>query len=218
MYKLKKYLLLFFLVILIAFVFWGSISLQNAFYNTIDFFKGYLGENKILGLAIFAGLAAVSAIFSPFSSIPLVPIAIVIWGTVTTFAILGIGWFIGDIIAYFIGSYAGHSIIEKLFFFKEINDYVKKIPRKAEFWLVLFFRLAMPSEIGGYVLGVIHYHFGKYLLATFLAEMPFALIAVYAGEAFLKKEPVFFLALIIVVAILVATAFYATHKRQISQN
>ena len=43
------------------------------------------------------------------------------------------------------------------------------ISAKATFPLVLLFQLAVPSEIPGYVLGALRYHFGKYLAARAIA-------------------------------------------------
>ncbi|MEK7097871.1 MAG: hypothetical protein AAB906_03425, partial [Patescibacteria group bacterium] len=65
----KERLFLIFLLLFIVFIFWSSLSLQDLFYDSLDFFKDYTEGNKILGMTVFFSLAAISAMLSPFSSV-----------------------------------------------------------------------------------------------------------------------------------------------------
>ena len=53
----------------------------------------------------------------------------------------------------------------------------------------------MPSEIPGYVLGILRYKFPLYLTALAITELPYALAAVYLGESFLKGQSLIFILL-----------------------
>lgn len=209
MNNIRKYFSIFLFVVIAAFIFWGSLSLQKIFYEIVFFIEDYAEQNKILAIAVFVGLAALSAILSPFSSAPLAPIAVMIWGSAAAFAMLFSGWLIGDIIAYLIGRYGGRLLTEQFIDFNKIENYSAQIPAKMKFWLVFLFRLTAPSEIGGYVLGVLRYYFGKYFLATFLAELPFALLTIYASEAFINQKTTTFIVLILMMFILISATFYA---------
>jgi uncharacterized membrane protein YdjX (TVP38/TMEM64 family) len=213
-YKINKKILftvLFFIII--AFVFWSSVTLQSLFYNSVDFLGKYIDQNRILGTVIFIGLAAVSALFSPFSSVPLIPAGIVIWGSNIVFFLLVSGWLIGDLIAYLIGRFARRAIVTRFVPQEKLDYYKEMISKKARFWFVLLFRFALPSEITGYALGIIRYHFGKYLLATILVEIPFAFLTVYSGEAFIKGNAVLFVSLILFAGAVVYLTLYYFRKK-----
>ncbi|MEK7482055.1 MAG: VTT domain-containing protein [Patescibacteria group bacterium] len=217
MNNIRKYFSIFLFIIIAAFIFWGSLSIQEIFYEIVFFIEDYAYQNEILAIAVFVGLSALSAIVSPFSSAPLAPIAVMIWGSTAAFTMLFSGWLIGDIIAYLIGRYGGRLLVEQFVDFNKIENYLAQIPVKIKFWLVLLFRLTAPSEIGGYVLGVLRYYFGKYFLATFLAELPFALITIYASEAFIDQKITIFVALIFAMLVLMSATFYA-FRHQIKKH
>lgn len=208
----KKDLLKAAVVIVIAILFWSSFFLQKAFDNATSFIEEIIIGRQIAGAALFILLAALSAMLSPFSSIPLVPFAIVIWGEITTFLFLWGSWALGGVISYVIGRYAAYPIFKHFTPFGKIEYYRKKIPEGFEFIFILLFRLALPSEIPGYVLGVLRYHFWKYFLATLLAELPFGIIAIYASNAFVYKRPGLFASLVILSLLIVVVMFYFLHK------
>lgn len=209
----RSYLLIVALIAAAALLFFAPFWLADALLKTASFFETYVEKHEILGVAVFIALAALSAILSPFSSVPLVPIAVMIWGSFFTFIMLFSGWLIGDVSAYLIGRFAGYPLMKRLTVFEKIEHYKSQISGKAEFWLVLLFRFAAPSETAGYVLGVLRIYFGKYFPATFLAELPFALITVYASEAFIRQDLILFMVWIAVLLILASAAFYLFHKR-----
>ncbi|MBU4455480.1 VTT domain-containing protein, partial [Patescibacteria group bacterium] len=197
-YKINKKILFTVLsVIIIAFVFWSSVTLQSLFYDSVGFLGKYIEQNRILGILIFMGLAAVSALFSPFSSVPLIPAGIMIWGGNIVFFLLTSGWLLGDLIAYSIGRFARRAVISRFVPQEKLDYYKEIISKKARFWFVLLFRFALPSEITGYALGIMRYHFGKYLLVTVLVEIPFAFLTVYSGEAFVKGNLLLFTSLVL---------------------
>ena len=74
------------------------------------------------------------------------------------------------------------------------------------FPLLLLFRLAMPSETG-YVFGLFRYDFCRYLLITFLAELPFAILIVYGSDAFIQTNWWSFAILFLVGVAIIALAY-----------
>lgn len=213
-YKIsKKTLIVLLSIIVLAFVFWSSITLQSLFYDSVGFLEKYIDQNRILGILVFMGLAAVSALFSPFSSVPLIPAGVVIWGGNIVFFLLALGWLIGDLIAYLIGRFARRAVISRFVPQEKLDYYKEMISQKAGFWFVLLFRFALPSEITGYALGIIRYHFGKYLLATVLVEIPFAFLTVYSGEAFIKGNLLLFTSLVLFSAAAIYLTLYYFRKK-----
>lgn len=209
----QRIFIFFLLIIITAFLFWSSFSLQNIFYETVFSIEEYASENQTFVAVIFIALAALSAMLSPFSSVPFVPAAVMLWGNVLTINFLLAGWLIGAVFAYFVGYYLGYPFLSQLSSFEKIKYYREKLPKKKEFLLILLFRFAMPAEIPGYALGIARYNFGKYFLATFLAELPFAIITSYASEALIVNKPAIFIGLVLLAFLIISLMFYFFHKR-----
>ena len=212
----QKNTILIALAIIVAVLFWYSAALQNAFYGAVEIIDKYMEQNYLLGASAFVGLAALSAFLSPFSSVPIVPAAVLLFGTWQTFVLLLSGWALGGIVGYGIGRYLGAPILGKFIFFKKINGYLNELPDQKEFGIILLFRLALPAEIPGYVLGILRFSFWKYILITLLAEAPFALITVYASEALVNLQPARFTALLVFGIVLFLGLLWA-FKRKIKK-
>lgn len=207
--KITSVFILVFLVLLL----WSSAAMQGSLYRVAALIELYFRAHQTIGIFAFIGLSALSAMLSPFSSVPLVPIAIIVWGSAWATAFLIIGWIIGHSMTYCVGYFVGHPMAEKLIPFDKVENYSHTFSKRSAFLLVLLFRLSMPAEIPGYVLGMVRYGFVKYFCATFIAEFPFAILTVYAGEAFLNKKPfILFSAAFIGVAV-ISIMFYFFRKQ-----
>lgn len=206
-----------FIIVFLVFLFWSSAAIQESFYHALAFIESYFRGHQTIGIFAFIGLSALSAMLSPFSSIPLVPVAIVLWGSAWATAFLIAGWIIGHIMTYYVGYFVGHPVAEKFIPFDKIANYSHKFSKQSEFLLVLLFRLAMPAEVPGYVLGMARYSFVKYFFATFIAEFPFAVLMVYAGDAFLNKKPLIMAAAAFIGVSIIAIMFYFFRK-QVSRH
>lgn len=207
--KMVAAAILAFLVVL----FWFSVTLQDVFYETVFLTEAYVEEHPMLGIFAFMALAGVSAMLSPFSSVPLVPVAIMLWGSAWTIVFLISGWLGGHVITYTIGYYAGYPVIKNFIARETIDQYLHKFTKKSEFLLVLLFRFASPAEVPGYVLGAVRYGFAKYFLATFVAEFPFAVITVYASEALIDRKPLIVAIVIAGGIAFLAISFYLFKRR-----
>ena len=201
------------LVIVGAFLFWVSESIAQIFYRLLDIFELYADQEPLFTAAVFVFLAALSAVIAPPSSVPLVPFAVATWGeTITLFLLLG-GWLTGGAATYAVGRYAAHPLVKHLAMYETIDFYRKKLSARKQFQFVLLFRLAMPAEIPGYVLGILAYDFWKYLLATFVSELLTALVIVYASAALLFEERILFVLLIAAGVTIFSCFTYLFHKK-----
>lgn len=213
----RKLASIFVFVLLVA-VFWYSAKMQALLYDALFYIENYFQNHVVLGVFLFIGLAAVSALASPFSSVPLVPVAILMWGSVLSIVFLVVGWLLGHIASYLIGYYASYSVVKSLIPFDKLNDYLKRFSPKSEFLLVLLFRMSMPAELPGYVLGIVRYNFWKYFIATFIAEFPFAILTVYGGDAFMRKDAIVLIGVVIIGVAIVLTMLYLFRQRMRSRN
>ena len=208
---IKKIIGIVLLISLIV-LFWYSLKLQGAFIDSVDVLKDLINGNENLGILIFTGLAAASAILSPFSSVPLIPFAIEIWGKFQTIVMLQTGWLLGGFIAYHIGRYAGLPTIKALISIDKVEHYTKRLKGKNEFWYVLLFRYMLPSELGGYLLGLLRFNFWKYLAATLITELPFAIATVYMADAILERNLLMLIIWGITIILLVGLMYYLFKK------
>lgn len=188
-------------------------TLHGTFLKYVDLISIFLIENRFLGIFIFTAISILAVMLSPFSSLPLIPSAIAAWGKLFTAFFLGFGWFIGAWVAYALGKYARDKILSRFWRFEKIEYYRKKFSSKTQFGLVLLFRFAVPSEITGYTLGIIKYDLKKYLLATFLTEIPFVFASVYLSQALVEGRFLIFAAVLAFLAALIFMASYFLKKK-----
>ncbi|MFH1956183.1 MAG: hypothetical protein ABIJ28_00850, partial [Patescibacteria group bacterium] len=85
---------------------------------------------------------------------------------------------------------------------EKVEYYKQKISARSQFFLVLLFRLAIPSEVAGYTLGIVQYNFSKYIIATFLAELPYAFFVVYLSAVLVSGRISLFIGVVILGIIL----------------
>jgi uncharacterized membrane protein YdjX (TVP38/TMEM64 family) len=170
-------------------------------------------DHEALGLALFALLSAVSAVVFFFSSALLVPVAIYSWGKPATILLLWGSWLVGAVVSYLIGRRPGRRLARWLVPERRLAIYERAISARSNFRLVLLFQLAVPSEVPGYLLGAVRYHFGKYLGARAVAEAPFAVGSVLLGDTFVNREYGLLAAVAFAGVLISGVALYLLHKR-----
>ncbi len=173
------------LLLLVVAIMAGSGLLQSEVASLLYKMTALESAHPLLANTVFTLLASLSILLGPFSSIPLVPFATSIWGSAQTLTLLMTGWLLGNALAYFLGQTLGAPLVKKILTAQTYLYWQKAITEELSMWLLWLFRVATPSETG-YVFGLAQYPFGKYLLITVLAELPFALIMVYAGATFME--------------------------------
>ena len=171
-----------------------------------------IAANPGWGATAFVLLSAAAAMLAFFSTGVLVPVAVITWNETVTFALLWLGWMLGGAFAYAMGRFLGRQVVTTLTSGRGLA-YAGRISRAAPFGLVLLFQLGLPSEIPGYVLGLVGYSFAKYLLALGLAELPYAIATVYLGVSFLEQRTLVVAVLGVLVVLFGAWAFQTLHRR-----
>ncbi|MDP3740859.1 MAG: VTT domain-containing protein [bacterium] len=210
----KKNIVAMIALAVLAVGFWSFQSLQTAFGQAVSIVENYILDHQILGIAAFIGFGAIAIIITPFSSIPLVPFVVPIWGKWLTLLFVVAGWMLGSIVTYAIGRYALRGLLARFVAFEKIEKYQKDLPDKQEFLIVLLFRIiSSPTDLAGYILGSIRYHFGKYLLITLIAETLLAFVTVFASQSFIDRRPVHVILWIAISALVVAVMVYIFRKK-----
>jgi len=212
--NLQRHLLIIGLLIVVAGLIAASDTLHNKTEAIIFWTENLIAQAPLLGMLAFLLLAMLSAMVAFFSSALLAPIAIYTWGKAGCFALLWGGWFLGGIASYCIGRYFGHSVASAIIGDEKIAAWENQVSEHTRFIHVLFFQAVVPSEIPGYVLGMLRYRFLLYLVALGVTELPYAVATVYLGESFLRGES----AVVILVGIgtITLAAFVVQIRRRLS--
>ena len=204
-------------LLLLAFAFANllvfSFTFQGAYADFIEALQSRLRGGGPAAPLIYIGLAALAVMLSPFSVVPFSIIAISLWGKALTLLYVMIGSLLGASIAFAIGAQAIHRLLTFLVPAELIRRYTEIINEKSSFLLVTLFFLAMPAEVPAYVLGAGRYSYWKFILAATIAYLPFELLAIYAGDAFLHRDVVVLGTLMALFSTLFCIALFSLHRR-----
>ena len=193
--RLQRHTLIIGSIIVIAGLFAASDTLHDKSEQIILWTEAAISEAPLLGMLLFVLLAMLSAMVAFFSSALLAPIAVYAWGKAVCLALLWIGWLLGGIVSFCIGRFLGRSVAAMLIGEEKLAGWEQQVSENTRFIHVLLFQAAVPSEIPGYVLGILRYRFLLYLSALAITELPYAIAVVYLGESFLEGEATVFVML-----------------------
>lgn len=191
----------------------SSDDLYSALVSVLDVAAKLIDERPVLGAVFFVVLSGLSAMLAFVSSSVLVPVALVAWGKLACMLLLWVGWMLGGAAAYAIGRWLGRPVVEWLLPEGALERYERRIPEHPPFGLLVLLQLAMPSEVPGYLLGLLRLPFRRYLAALALAEAPYAVGTVYLGASFLERQLGLLIALGAVGALFMALSVRMLHRR-----
>lgn len=191
--NLQRHLLILGVLVIVAGVVTASDTLHDRTQEIIIWTEGVISQAPLLGMLVFVLLAMLSAMVAFFSSALLAPIAIYAWGEAGCLALLWLGWCLGGVVSYCIGRFLGHSAVSKIIGEEKIASWQSALSERTRFVHILLFQAVVPSEIPGYLLGILRYRFALYLAALGITEIPYAFATVYLGESFIEGKSTAFI-------------------------
>ena len=209
---LRRHVLVIGSIILIAGLIAASDTLHDKTAELIVWCEALISQFPALGMLVFVLLSMAAAMLAFFSSAVFVPIAVYAWGPTVCLVLLWLGWFLGGIASFCVGRFLGRSVAAMMVGEERLTSWQQQVQGRTKFIHILLFQAAVPSEIPGYVLGILRYRFLLYLVALAITEMPYALAAVYLGESFLEGRYMLFI-LLGVGAIAVSAVGFKTFRR-----
>jgi uncharacterized membrane protein YdjX (TVP38/TMEM64 family) len=180
--------------------------------------EAIIRARPVLGISVFVLFAAASAMLAFVSSAVIVPVGIYTWGTAVSMLLLWTGWILGGVSAYGLSRYFGRAVVRAISTGAALERYENRLSRRAPFGLVLLFQLAVPSEVPGYLLGLLRYPFGKYLAAVALAELPYAVATIYLGAGFIERRTTVLVGVGVALAAFSGWALYTLQHRLSAYN
>lgn len=156
-------------------------------YNDILF--DVFGEQTIASVFLYIAIILVSFVLAPLSSLPFLPVATALWGPFPTFILSLIGWTIGTVITYFLARTFGRALVERFVSLEKIERYEQKVPQKNKFAGTAVLHMVISGDILGYVMGLfVKMPYGHYALASFLGNIPFGILLVFAATLPLRWQ------------------------------
>lgn len=191
----------------------SSDALHSVLLRFLTAAEPIITAHPVWGTSLIVLFAALSAMLAFVSTAVVVPLAVYTWGEPLSMLLVWTGWTLGGICSYGVGRLLGRPVVTSLTSSAALARFEDRISTHAPFSLVLLFQLALPSEVPGYVLGLVRYKFPKYVAALGLAELPFAVATVYLGASFLERRTFVLLGLGAAGALFSAWAFHTLQKR-----
>jgi uncharacterized membrane protein YdjX (TVP38/TMEM64 family) len=191
----------------------ASGTLHAALLDVLAASRDVIVEYPVLGALLFLLLAAISAMFAFVSIAILVPVAVYLWGEPVSMLLLWVGWILGGAAAYGIARLLGRRVVHWLTAANALNRLEHRLRPDTPFSLIVMFQLGLPSEIPGYVLGLVRYPFGRYLLALAIVELPYTIATIYLGAGVVGAKGGLVLAIGLSAVVLSVGAFYLLRRR-----
>lgn len=170
----------------------------------------YVARGGLGGMAIYMA-TVMGIILIPFaSSLPLVPVAVSLWGNVIAAVLTFSAWVAGGAAAFLLARRFGQPIVERLGLLPYVRKFGDMIPRSnLIFALVIFGLFGMPIDILSYTLGLFTHIRARVYISSFAVGLfPFALFLTYAATLPFAYQPY------IMGFMVLAWIFFYSHLKQ----
>lgn len=177
-------------------VLWTSATLHSAFIESLQFSDALIERYPWASRLAFVALGGVSGMLILFSSVAIVPVAVSAWGQEQTLVLLMLGWFIGASAAYVIGRRFGRRVAEHFVATATLAHY-EGLLTKMSVTSVAILKLALPSEVPSFAMGIARYPVVTFLIVVVASEVPAAVWVVYLTAALIEDRRAAFLVVLI---------------------
>lgn len=144
--------------------------------------KYLISQGGPWGMVGYVGITIGAVVVAPFSTLPLMPIATVVWGWVPTAVLSIVSWTIGAQIAFILARRYGAALVERMVSLEKVRVFEAMVPHHNLFWTVVLLRMTIPVDVLSYALGLFSHLPGRtYFWATLVGVSPFAFVLAYLG-------------------------------------
>jgi uncharacterized membrane protein YdjX (TVP38/TMEM64 family) len=136
-----------------------------------------IGFKFPFGLLSYVFLLIVGETLVPVSTLPLLPIATMLWGSFLTGYATIIAWLVSAVIDFALARRYGRPLVNRIATEEEMNKIGRSIQEEHLFWSVVLFRLIFPIGLVSYALGLFaKMQWSSYLLSTAIGIAFFAFL------------------------------------------
>lgn len=160
----------------------GIIFLVSSYYSQIylSTLTELLGTYTLIGMLVYVVGATIATVAAPFSFLPVLPVAVALWGSFIAALLSIVGWSLGAAIAFLLARRYGRPLVAHLIGEQKMQFISHFSPRRYLFVAVVFLRMALPVDVLSYALGLFGaMRFTPYMVATVVGITPFAFVFAY---------------------------------------
>lgn len=151
-----------------------------------------MAEGPVFAFIYFL-LVILEIILGFVTVIPLVPLALGLWGFVVTFILTWLGWVVGSAIIFYISRKFGVRFVKKFYSLERIHKYEEMLSEKGSFFSIVVIRLLLPIDALSYAVSIFSkVKFSTYILATAVGYAPWVFSLAYFGSISFEKQLVIF--------------------------
>ena len=191
----------------------SPLGIHRAFVEILQQADRIAADHPIWAMIIVVAFAAVAAMLAFVSSWIVVPFAVFTWGTTGALLLLWTGWLLGGAGTYAIGRFLGRPAARWLVSTPVLARYEERISHRTPFGVVLLAQFALPSEVPGYLLGVVRYPFFRYLAALATVELTYGIATIYLGVGVVARRAVPVISAVAALVLAAAGAGYLLGRR-----
>lgn len=208
--KPKKIIILILLLSALGLIYFGLTRIDLP----LESIKNVIESRPIAGPVIFIFATIVAIVVAPFSTFPLIPLAVFVFGTWASWLYLVIGWNIGGLMAFYLSRRYGRWLVGKMIDIRSVDKLISKYfsKDKKTFWRVLILRMMIPVDILSYALGITKVKTPTYLIATLIGLFPFSFVWVFAPGLLGDFINPLLLSFIFVAGIIILYFFWPTSR------
>jgi uncharacterized membrane protein YdjX (TVP38/TMEM64 family) len=174
------------LIVLVAL--FASEGIHSVLVRTLAEADRAAAAHPLWAMTLVVAFSALAAMLAFVSSWIVVPFAVFTWGTTEALLLLWTGWLLGGAGTYAIGRFLGRPAVRWLVSAPVFARYEDRISHRTPFGVVLLAQFALPSEIPGYLLGVVRYPFARYLAALGIVELTYGVATIYLGVGVVERR------------------------------
>lgn len=142
----------------------------------------WVERHGFIGAGVYVLSAAASVVLLPFSSLPLLPLAVRLWGVWLAGALSALGWWLGALVAFWIARLA-RSSLGRFASLEAIDRVERSVPADVGFAAIVVLRMVLPVDVTSFALGLLrNLRFTTYAVASLIGIVPFAFVWSYAGS------------------------------------
>jgi uncharacterized membrane protein YdjX (TVP38/TMEM64 family) len=165
-------------IVIIAVLFLAAVYYSGQYESYLE--NSILNEG-VLGMFLYVVVTVLAIVIAPISTFPLLPVAVVLWGSTLGAVLSIIGWTLGGVLAFILAREFGRPVVRKIVNIEKAENLALAVAGKHMFLSIVFLRMILPVDLLSYALGLfVPVSLRTYTLATLIGVMPFAFIFSYA--------------------------------------
>lgn len=176
----------------------------------------WVEQHQVIGAVIYVLAGMASVVLLPLSSLPLLPLAVSVWGVWIAGALSAAGWWLGALVAFWIARVA-RSSLEQFVSLTALDKFERSIPPDLGFAGIVVLRMLLPVDVTSFALGLLRdLRFTTYAVASLIGVLPFAFVWAYAGGKLASGQYLTFAAIAaaLIGAGLVAKRYWSRRRKR----